>query len=224
MALSKIAYATIYTLSITYNTTNFFTSFDFFNEEDPANSFVEYVDFETAVSEGLPGDRNGAIYMGVDTTTVSHASGRKSVRIHIIEGVNTQVHNTITLHTGFGCYITNEGTLESTTLLDTANYQNYSNSFNANGGGVYAIEWTSDYISIWFFARNQIPDNIKTEFLDPSAWGLPTARFIGGSGCNTDTYFMSNSLVFDTTFCRDQCGDTASIPSWSSFDIDCQHP
>ncbi|KAH7112284.1 hypothetical protein B0J13DRAFT_461570, partial [Dactylonectria estremocensis] len=81
----------------------------------------------------------------------------------------------------------------------TANYQNYGNSFNANGGGVYAMEWTSDHISIWFFARNQIPDNIKTEFLDSSAWGLPSARFTGGPGCNIDTYFMSNNLVFDTT-------------------------
>ncbi|KAH7118291.1 concanavalin A-like lectin/glucanase domain-containing protein [Dactylonectria estremocensis] len=270
VALSKIAHATIYSLSITYDTTNFFTSFNFFNEKDPTNGFVEYVGFETAVSEGLAGDRNGAIYMGVDTTTVSPASGRKSVRvtsqtsfthglfiadiihmpgsicgvwpamwlfgpnwpvsgeIDIIEGVNTQVHNTITLHTGSGCYITNEGTLESTTLLEsncnagyahtgcsqsTANYQNYGNSFNANGGGVYAMEWTSDHISIWFFARNQIPDNIKTEFLDPSGWGLPTARFTGGSGCNIDTYFMNNNLVFDTTFCGDWAG---SAETWNT--------
>ncbi|KAH7119435.1 hypothetical protein B0J13DRAFT_194698 [Dactylonectria estremocensis] len=81
VVLSKIAHATIYSLSITYDTTNFFTSFDFFNEKDPTNGFVEYVGFETAVSEGLAGDRNGAIYMGVDTTTVSPASGRKSVRV-----------------------------------------------------------------------------------------------------------------------------------------------
>ncbi|KAH7147102.1 glycoside hydrolase family 16 protein [Dactylonectria estremocensis] len=224
----KIAHATIYSLSITYDTTNFFTSFDFFNEKDPTNGFVEYVGFETAVSEGLAGDRNGAIYMGVNTTTVSPASGRKSVRvtsqtsfthglfiadiihmpgsicgvwpamwlfgpnwpisgeIDIIEGVNTQVHNTITLHTGSGCYITNEGTLESTTL-------NYGNSFNANGGGVYAMEWTSDHISIW--------------------WGLPTARFTGGSGCNIDIYFMNNNLVFDTTFCGDWAG---SAETWNT--------
>ncbi|KAH7114554.1 hypothetical protein B0J13DRAFT_410267, partial [Dactylonectria estremocensis] len=98
-------------------------------------------------------------------------------------------------------------------IQSTANYQNYGNSFNANGGGVYAMEWTSDHISIWFFARNQIPDNIKTEFLDPSGWGLPTARFTGGSGCNIDTYFMNNNLVFDTTFCGDWAG---SAETWNT--------
>ncbi|KAH7110395.1 putative endo-1,3(4)-beta-glucanase [Dactylonectria estremocensis] len=174
--------------------------------------------------------------MGVDTTTVNPASGHKSVHvtsqasftyglfiadiihmpgsicgvwpamwlfgpnwpvsgeIDIIEGVNTQVHNTITLHTGSGCYIINEGTLESTTLLDTANYQNYSNSLNANSGGIYTIEWTLDYISIWFF-------------------GLPTMRFTGGSGCNIDTYFINNNLIFDTTFCGDWAG---SAKTWNT--------
>ncbi|KAH7023411.1 concanavalin A-like lectin/glucanase domain-containing protein [Ilyonectria destructans] len=263
--LAGAAQAATYTLNTTYDATNFFTSFDFFNEEDPTNGFVEYVDADTANGEGLAGYHDGAIYMGVDTTTVNPANGRKSVRvtsqasfthglfiadiahmpgsicgvwpamwffgpnwpasgeIDIIEGVNTQTQDTITLHTGPGCSITNEGTCDSTTLKEsncnagdagtgcgqnTADNQNYGDGFNDNGGGVYAMEWTSDHISVWFFARGQIPNNVKSDTPDPSTWGLPAARFAGGSGCDIDTHFMDNNLIFDTTFCGDWAGST----------------
>ncbi|EXL64899.1 hypothetical protein FOPG_18855 [Fusarium oxysporum f. sp. conglutinans race 2 54008] len=65
---------------ITYDTTNFLTTFDFFIEEDSTSGFVEYVDIETAVSEGLAvaGDHNSAIYIGINTATVRPSNGRKS--------------------------------------------------------------------------------------------------------------------------------------------------
>ncbi|KAH7108901.1 concanavalin A-like lectin/glucanase domain-containing protein [Dactylonectria macrodidyma] len=258
--LSGTAYATTYTLNSTYDATNFFTSFHFFTEEDPTHGFVEYVDFQTANGEGLVGYRDGAIYMGVDTTTVNPGNGRKSVRvtsqasfthglfiadiahmpgsicgvwpamwlfgpnwpssgeIDIIEGVNTQVQNRITLHTSSGCSITNEGTLGSTVLMEsnchpgcsqqTADSLNYGDGFNENGGGIYAMEWTSEHISVWFFPRGQIPESFKSDSPDPSTWGQPTSYFSGGSGCDIDAHFMNNNLVFDTTFCGDWAGST----------------
>ncbi|KAH8659418.1 concanavalin A-like lectin/glucanase domain-containing protein [Ilyonectria robusta] len=262
---NRAVHATVYTLDTTYNSSNFFTSFGFFNEEDPTNGFVEYVDADTANTDGLAGYRDGAVYLGVDTTTVNPASGRKSVRvtsrqaftyglfitdiahmpgsicgvwpamwffgpnwpasgeIDIIEGVNTQTYNTITLHTSSGCSISNRGTIESTTLTETdcnageastgcsqitTDNQNYGNGFNNNGGGVYAMEWTSDYISVWFFPRNYIPASVQGDNPDPSTWGLPIARFVGGSSCNMDAHFQNNHLVFDTTFCGDWAGST----------------
>lgn len=257
------ARASTYTLNTTYDATNFFTAFDFFSEEDPTNGFVEYVDANTANGEGLAGYHDGAVYMGVDTTTVNPANGRKSVRvtsqatfthglfitdiehmpgsicgawpafwafgdnwpnsgeIDIIEGVNNQVHDSITLHTSEGCSITNVGTCDSTTLLEsdcnagsastgcgqsTSDNLNYGDGFNDNGGGVYAMEWTSDHIAVWFFPRGQIPTNVQSDSPDPTSWGLPAARFNGGSGCDIDSHFMNHNLIFDTTFCGDWAG------------------
>ncbi|KAH7108894.1 putative endo-1,3(4)-beta-glucanase [Dactylonectria estremocensis] len=216
--LSKITYATIYSLSITYNTINFFTSFNFFNEKDLTNGFIEYVGFETAVSEGLAGDRNGAIYIGVNTSTVSPASGHKSVYITSQTSFTYGLFIADIIHMpGSICGVWPAMWLFRPNWPVSGEIDiiegNYGNSFNANGGGVYAMEWTSDHISIWFFVRNQIPDNIKTEFLNPSGWSLLTARFTGGSSCNIDTYFINNNLVFDTTFCGDWAG---SAETWNT--------
>lgn len=146
-----------------------------------------------------------------------------SGEIDIIEGVNTQESDTITLHTSEGCTITNDGTLSSTTLketncnaddagtgcgMDTASNQNYGDGFNAIGGGVYAMEWTSSAISVWFFARSSIPSDISSEAPNPSGWGQPIAKFNGGSGCDIDTHFKNQNLVVDTTFCGDWAGST----------------
>ncbi|KAH6985316.1 concanavalin A-like lectin/glucanase domain-containing protein [Ilyonectria destructans] len=140
-----------------------------------------------------------------------------SGEIDVLEGINTRTQNAITLHTRPGCYITNEGTVQSTTLAKsncnagcgqiTSDIWNYGTGFNANGGGVYATQWTSDHISVWFFPRNQIPYDITNGCPDPYTWGLASARFNGGSGCDIDTHFKDNNLVFDTTFCGEWAGD-----------------
>ncbi|RGP81592.1 endo-1,3,4-beta-glucanase [Fusarium longipes] len=255
-----------YSITHTYDSSNFFEAFEFFNEKDPTNGFVEYVDADTANSEGLAGFVDGQVYMGVDYKTQNPSKGRKSVRvtshdtfthglfiadiahmpgsipgvwpafwafastdnnwplggeIDIIEGVNTQTENKITLHTGPGCTITNEGSDQSTTLVNdncnaggasegcgqcTADNQNYGDGFNDIGGGVYATEWTSDYIAVWFFQRGRIPQDIQSGNPDPASWGTPTVKFNGGQGCNIDKHFKNHNLVFDTTFCGDWAG------------------
>ncbi|CEI38943.1 hypothetical protein FVEN_g10030 [Fusarium venenatum] len=254
-----------YSITHTYDSTNFFEAFEFFNEKDPTNGFVEYIDADTANSEGLAGFVDGQVYMGVDYKTKNPSKGRKSVRvtshdsfthglfiadiahmpgsipgvwpafwmfssggtwpddgeIDVLEGVSTQTENKITLHTGPGCKITNDGSDQSTTLVNdncnaggasegcgqcTADNQNYGDGFNDIGGGVYATEWTSDYIAVWFFHRGRIPQDIQSGNPDPSSWGNPTAKFNGGQGCNIDDHFRNNNLVFDTTFCGDWAG------------------
>ncbi|KAG5993437.1 hypothetical protein E4U43_003496 [Claviceps pusilla] len=260
---AKVAQAG-YQLETTYDTSNFFNSFDFFTGQDPTEGFVEYVDHDTATREGLVGYNKGGIFMGVDHQTKYPAKGRKSVRvtsqksftrglfiadiahmpgsicgtwpaywmfgpewpgngeIDILEGVNTQTKNHITLHTKPGCKISNHGTLSSTKFASadcgaagtsagcgqhTADNQNYGDGFNAIGGGVYATEWTSDHIAIWFFPRSKIPDDIKAENPNPKQWGTPVARFVGGPTCTIDEHFSKNQIVIDTTFCGSWAGD-----------------
>jgi hypothetical protein len=80
----------------------------------------------------------------------------------------------------------------------------FGTPFNDIGGGVYATEWTSEYIRIWFFPRDSIPSDIEAGMPDPSTWGLPQANFQGS--CDIDSHFHDHQIVFDTTFCGDWAG------------------
>lgn len=80
----------------------------------------------------------------------------------------------------------------------------YGFDFNNEGGGVYATEWTSDFITVWFFPRYSIPPDITAGQPQPSLWGLPQANFQGS--CNIDSKFGDHKIIFDTTFCGDYAG------------------
>lgn len=143
--------------------------------------------------------------------------------IDIVEGVNEQTSNKMTLHTGSGVAISknqsfsgelvtpncdinapgqdkNAGCL----ILDSDN-ATYGKGFNQNGGGVYATEWTSAAIKIWFFPRSAIPADVASGNPEPSeAWGAPRAAFAGDF--KVDEHFKDLNIVFDTTFCGDWAG------------------
>lgn len=146
--------------------------------------------------------------------------------IDIIEGVNDQDSNTITLHTSPGCFMTLSGENNNTKStrkdcsvvgagcgMQTRGDGNYGDAFNSIKGGVYAMDWTSERIAVWFFPRDSIPDDVASRSPDPTAWGEPLAQFSGGDGCSIDSHFKTNNIVIDTTF----CGDWAGSPSvWDS--------
>ena len=135
-----------------------------------------------------------------------------SGEIDIIEGVNMQTSNSITLHTSEGCSLDGTGSVASSVLASTdctggngcsfktADPLNFGTGFNAAGGGVYAMDWTSSAIAVYFFPRTSIPADITAGTPNPSGWGMPLARF-SGSGCDIDSHFMNQNIVFDTTFC-----------------------
>jgi len=149
--------------------------------------------------------------------------------IDIIEGVNSQHSNFMTLHTGGpACSVSNDATLfaSSSQLIHPGCDLNapgqakgvgcsinntlpasYGTGFNANGGGIYAMVWNSAHITIWFFPHSSAPSDIAAANPDPSKWGTPAARF-QGPGCNMDSSFRNHNIIFDTTFCGVWAGDT----------------
>ncbi|CAI7678265.1 hypothetical protein N7533_002191 [Penicillium manginii] len=146
--------------------------------------------------------------------------------IDIIEGVNDQSVNQMTLHTSDGCSINNSGFSGSVQTSDcyvkateqsenagcaitSSSTSSYGDGFNNQGGGVYATEWTGDAISVWIFPNSSIPSDISSGSPDPSGWGTPSAKFAGN--CDIDSHFNNLQIVFDITFCGDWAGDT-----WSS--------
>ncbi|KAL9622492.1 MAG: hypothetical protein Q9160_003168 [Pyrenula sp. 1 TL-2023] len=242
-----------YTLTHDYSGEGFFAGFEFFNDKDPTNGFVKYIDDSAANSAKLAGmlhvqglsdskvqgeqAASKPAYMGVDFETENPpAPGRQSIRISskesfnhglfvadiqhmpaatcgvwpaywlladpskytwpaggeidILEGVNTGTSNQMTLHTSQGCSIPQSGNSSSSPknnadatftghvvnadcisgnggdnagcgIVDDKTPANFGTDFNQAGGGIYATEWTSDSIKIWFFSRNStIPSDL----------------------------------------------------------------
>lgn len=78
--------------------------------------------------------------------------------------------------------------------------------FNQAGGGVYAMQWTSEYIRIWHWARADVPADVTTKQPNPGNWGLPAAQ-LGVGNCTIDQHFQSHKIIFDTTFCGEYAGN-----------------
>jgi hypothetical protein len=149
-----------------------------------------------------------------------------SGEIDIIEGVNSDSSTTMTLHTSAGCTFAqgdcNAGNGNTGCPEEVNNTQSYGAGFNDIGGGVYAVEWTSSAISLWFFPRSSIPSDITTGSPDPTSWPAATTKF-SGSGCNIDQHFSEHQIVFNTDFCGDWAGEVwASDTTCSALASTCQ--
>lgn len=138
--------------------------------------------------------------------------------IDVVEGVNDQATNSMTLHTGQGAVVSNgtdflgdlvtpdcdvnapnQPTNAGCSIGDISNLT-FGPEFNNAGGGVFATEWTSDFIKIWFFPRGTFPDDIVSSTPAPSDnWGTPNSMFQGPF--KIDDHFKDLQIVFDTTFC-----------------------
>ena len=142
--------------------------------------------------------------------------------IDIIEGVNSVSVNAMTLHTGPGCSIStaggfsgevktsncwvdapNQGTNDGCGI-DAVETTTYGSGFNSAGGGVYAMEWTAQGITVWQFPRSEIPSDIANGNPVPSSWSASQAKFEGS--CNFQSSFQNQSIIVDTTFCGQWAG------------------
>ncbi|KAJ7776304.1 glycoside hydrolase family 16 protein [Mycena metata] len=147
--------------------------------------------------------------------------------VDILEGVNDQGTNQVTLHTAPGCTMPATRKQTGTSLLldcDTnANFNagcgvrvsqasSYGPTFNRNGGGWYAIERTNKFISAWFWPRNarDVPLDVQLGGLivETSFWGTPVANF-PNIDCDLREFFDANNIIINLTF----CGDFAGNPS-----------
>lgn len=113
--------------------------------------------------------------------------------IDIVENVNLATKNQYSLHTANGCNHPAGGQVQETGTLVSTNCSvvdggqgcvvadtplSYGAAFAKNGGGIFAMLWDSDGISMWFFPRNgTIPADIDTKSPDPSGWPTPVASY-----------------------------------------------
>ena len=86
------------------------------------------------------------------------------------------------------------------------NPASYGTTLNQDGGAIYAMEWTSDGISIWWWGGgNPAPADVLGDNPDPTAWGPPSSQW-AGDGCVWDQHFLTHQIIFDMTFCGDWAG------------------
>lgn len=89
----------------------------------------------------------------------------------------------------------------------------YGAGFNEAGGGVFAVEWTSQQIRMWFFPRGKFPDDIVNSQPSPNpSWGPPRSVFAGNF--EMDDHIKEQNIVFDTTF----CGSVSASPLFTVQD------
>ncbi|KAJ5378645.1 hypothetical protein N7509_011764 [Penicillium cosmopolitanum] len=146
--------------------------------------------------------------------------------IDVIESNNNGTNgNSMTLHTSSGCKMNvrrkETGTAQYTNCLNTANDNagcgvegkkaTYGETFNDNGGGVYAMELRDAGIRMWMFSRDDIPSDISntTSTPDPSTWGEALADF-PSTGCDIGSHFKNQSIIANI----DICGDLAGASSY----------
>ena len=73
---------------------------------------------------------------------------------------------------------------------------------------VYAMEWRTAGIRVWFFPRSNVPSDITAGTSpDPSSWGTALADF-PSTDCNINNHFRNQSIVANIDLCGTWAGDT----------------
>lgn len=138
--------------------------------------------------------------------------------LDIIEGINLDTTSLMSVKTNQACSIGQQamtGTLKTTDCnlntaglvgcsIDSTSPATYGTGFNSLGGGVYATEWTSQGITIWYFPRSAIPADITAGTPNPQLWGLPLSKFV--PDCRLDDNFYNQNIVMNIDFCGDYAG------------------
>ena len=160
-------------------------------------------DFQTAQEEEIAAALGSSILQGESTLDL------------------TQFSNPFTLEemSGVGGTTNTSGNTGCGVVAPSAN--SYGPSFNAAGGGFYAMERTNSFIKVWFWSRNaNVPSDVRNggSTVNTDAWvcylslshgihssktnrqGTPTA-FFPNTNCDLASHFGPNEIVINLTFC-----------------------
>ncbi|KAI8255073.1 hypothetical protein K4K58_005896 [Colletotrichum sp. SAR11_239] len=85
----------------------------------------------------------------------------------------------------------NQGCTTSTTSSDP---------YGSSDGGVYAVEWTDDYIKFFSWRWGSVPDNVNSDSPDTATWGTPS-MLIANDACNINSHFKDQRLVINIGMC-----------------------
>ncbi|KAH7326159.1 hypothetical protein B0I35DRAFT_508421 [Stachybotrys elegans] len=245
-------------LEDTYDVTNFFDKFNFFesnfttgsyNDVDPTSGFGDEIfigaDRHSVLrGVGFPGrdsvriESKARFNHGLLVSRFTHLPEAQcgvwpavwtfgqdwpnDGEIDFYEGWNDQAFNEPVFHVGdsavHGECVLDSNSLEQSSWVKTGVcdnlYQNPPWQWQGQGcisqdtkgpwasstGGIFAVEWTSDYIKLFSWAWGSEPADIDSDEPDTSSWGMPSV-WLKNSRCNIDNHFANQKLVMNINFC-----------------------
>ncbi|KAH9940488.1 concanavalin A-like lectin/glucanase domain-containing protein [Epithele typhae] len=132
--------------------------------------------------------------------------------IDILEAVNLMPANQMAIHSANGCTINGANCTDGAgCTVGEKKPNSYGDNFSNAGGGLWATQFETTGINIWFWSRADIPASITsaTNSIDVSDWGTPSASYSTSSTCDIGKLFGPQQLILDITL----CGDWAGVPS-----------
>ncbi|KAJ7154734.1 glycoside hydrolase family 16 protein [Mycena filopes] len=137
--------------------------------------------------------------------------------IDVVEGVSLYNQNIYSIHTGSGCSIPSSSVSSMTQVkivstegddcdatvnpaacgFSDKSAATFGPGFNAAGGGVYALQFDTSGIKMWFFQAGKVPSDISSKDPNPANWGSPRMA-VPTSSCSPTTYFQDLMMVVDT--------------------------
>ena len=145
--------------------------------------------------------------------------------IDLMENINLATKNQYVLHTYTDLVVSNfsdpatarlaqmymQGTF---TNLNCTTYQGanigcvvsgvnntFGREWNSNLGGVIALEYLPEAISVWQFSRDDIPADAVNGTPVPSSWRMPDAHFMSADGTSLADLFSQLQMVFNIDIC-----------------------
>ncbi|KAF7334272.1 hypothetical protein MSAN_02388800 [Mycena sanguinolenta] len=130
-------------------------------------------------------------------------------------GVSLYNENIYSVHTGSGCSIPSSAvsamtqvTVVEGTDCDATQFPagcgfsdktatTFGPGFNKAGGGVFALQFDTTGIKMWFFQTGSVPSDITALAPNPSTWGSPRMS-VPTSSCSPTTYFSDLMMIVDT--------------------------
>ncbi|KAH9939824.1 putative beta-glucanase from glycoside hydrolase family GH16 [Amylocystis lapponica] len=161
---------------------------------------------------------------------INDTIGIQNGEIDIIEGVNDIEPNTSNLHTLGTCSMPDSRTqLGNATLnncetnpnlaangtqgcsVDAPYTTSFGPTFNAAGGGWYAIERNAELIRIWFWARfdSGVPPTVSnaSNVVDTSQWGTPIASY-PNTQCSLTQTLKAHNIIINLNLCGSWAGSS----------------
>ncbi|KAF7348526.1 hypothetical protein MVEN_01370100 [Mycena venus] len=137
--------------------------------------------------------------------------------IDVVEGVSLYNQNIYSVHTGSGCTISSSAVsaMSAVTIVKSdgtdcdatvdpagcgfTDHQatTFGPGFNSAGGGVFALQFDTTGIKMWFFQTGNVPSDISSLAPNPSTWGAPRMS-VPTSSCSPTTFFSDLMMVVDT--------------------------
>ncbi|KAK0551718.1 hypothetical protein OC846_001923 [Tilletia horrida] len=147
--------------------------------------------------------------------------------IDVIEGVGGMNRNKYSIHTTSGCRVVEsqmvmhaaqltggqncdaEATDDTGCAISGTQNGDFGVDYNRNHGGVHVLDWNSNTgIRIWFFPRNNIPQDIQDGHPNPASWPNPRASW-PATHCHMDSHFYNHVATFTNTLCGTWAGSSA---------------